>query len=460
MDETFPKKGKDATGMPRSWLVTALVTVVNFNMLGAGLARAQPQAVMIAPDQASHAQPQPAPTLRLTLEQARQQALANSKLLQLAALNVQSKGHATSAARADFFPKIVGNTVYLHFTDPLGRVLTTQNRPLLGIPSRTYPVNVVNQDSSFTSVVVLQPITDLLKVHEGVRIARADARIAQAQLDQGARELQSGVDQLYWGLLAALRIRGGVLEEYRGAQEFAKLGTIEARTALVEAEQGLQQVDVQVNDLQEQLDILLDLPTCTILELIEPPLPPPPVTCVDEAVSRALAASPLLREAAQNIAKAQAATHAAELDFVPSIVALGGFTNQMAASYIQQNFGYIGVMGSYTFVDWGKRRHTIKEREQLIGMATLKLRQTQDDVRQKALKAYRGLFESQRALSLAQSLVPLRKEAEAKAYTEAKAKPVGLLQASRARGVAEVDLVKADLAYRQAHIELMTLIGP
>ena len=88
--------------------------------------------------------------------------------------------------------------------------------------------------------------------------------------------MKSGIDQLYWGLLAAQRIRGGVLEGYRGAQEFAKLGTVEARTALVEAEQALQQVDVQVNDLQEQFDILLDLPTCTVLELFEPPLPRAP----------------------------------------------------------------------------------------------------------------------------------------------------------------------------------------
>jgi outer membrane protein len=443
--------------MPRSSLVTALVTGATIIALAGARAWAQPQAAMIAPQQAVNGA---APTTyRVTLEQARQQVLSNSKLLKLAALNVQSKGHATSAARADFFPKIVGNTLYLHFTDPLGKVITTKNHPVLGIPPMTVVANVANQDSSFTSVLVFQPITDLLKVRDGVRIAKADEQIAQAQLDQGARELQSGVEQLYWGLLAAQRIRGGVLQGYRGAQEFAKLGTVEARTALVEAEQGLQQVEVQVADLQEQFDILLDVPTCTVLELIEPPFPTPPVTCADDAIDRALAASPELREAAQNIAKAQAATHAAQLDFMPSIVAMGGFTNQTAASYIQQNFGYIGVMGSYTFVDWGKRRNIIQEREHLIGMATLKLRQTQDDIRQKTLKAYRGLFESHRALSLANGLVGLRKEAEAKAHSAAQTNPVGLLDASKARGVAEVDLVKADLAYRQAHVELSRLIG-
>ena len=106
--------------MPRSSLVTLLVTAVNVIVLGVAQAWAQQQqAAAILPEPAARAPV--ATTLRLTLEQARQQALANSKLLKLAALNVQSKGHATSAARADFFPKIVGNTVYLHFSDALGK---------------------------------------------------------------------------------------------------------------------------------------------------------------------------------------------------------------------------------------------------------------------------------------------------------------------------------------------------
>ena len=86
---------------------------------------------------------------------------------------------------ADYFPKIVGNTVYLHFTDPLGKVITTNNHSVLGIPPMTVAANVVNQDSSFTSVLVFQPITDLLTVRDGVRIAKADAQIAQLSSTKG-----------------------------------------------------------------------------------------------------------------------------------------------------------------------------------------------------------------------------------------------------------------------------------
>src|SRR5262249_8885548 len=158
----------------------------------------------------------------------------------------------------------------------------------------------------------------------------------------------SGVEQLFWGLRAVQRLRAGAAEGLRGAEMLAKTQTIEARTALVEAQQALQQVEKQLADLQEQLNGLLDLPLCTVLELVEPVLPILPVTCADEAVSQALAASPEIRQAQQTILKAHAAVAAGKLDYVPSVAAVAGVGNQSFASYIQDNFGYVGVIATYT----------------------------------------------------------------------------------------------------------------
>jgi outer membrane protein TolC len=69
---------------------------------------------------------------RLTLEEAKQRVVANSKLLALAATNVDAKGYATRALRANYFPQIVGNAVYFHFNDDLGTVLTTPGRHVNG----------------------------------------------------------------------------------------------------------------------------------------------------------------------------------------------------------------------------------------------------------------------------------------------------------------------------------------
>jgi outer membrane protein len=397
------------------------------------------------------------PAHRLTLEEAKERALAANKLLNLASLNAQAKAYAIKAARADYFPKVIGGVLYLHFNDQLGRVLTTQGRtfgPLLTFPPTSLEAAAFQQNSTFTTINAIQPITDLLKVRQGVKIAQADEQIAKAEQERGIRGLVSGAEQLYWGLLAARRIQKGAAEGVRGAEMLAQTGTLEGRTALVEARQALQQVEKQVADLQEQLNGLVDLPLCTTLDLVEPPLPVLAFRCVDEVIGLVLAASPEIKKAQQTIAKAQAGVAAGKLDYVPSIAAFGGYLNQQSMSYVQPNISYLGVVGTYTFVDWGKRRNTVRERQTMANMAALQFQQTEDEVRQKTQKAFREVAEMQQARQTAQEMLELRAEAEKKAGT-----PPAMMAAVKARMMAEVDLVKADLAYRQAYVQLMSLIG-
>src|SRR5262249_10292647 len=249
--------------------------------------------------------PQPV-VQRLTLEEAKQRVVANSKLLALAATNIDAKGYATRALRANYFPQIVGNAIYFHFNDDLGTIVTTpgrhvngpRGRPLINIASATINRPALNENSSLTTVAAVQPLTAWRKVRADVQAAGPDQEMAQAQLDKGRRELVSGTEQLFWGLLAVQRLRAGALEAVRGAEPLAQepSAPVEVRLALAEAQQALQQAEGQLADLQEQMTLLLDQPTCTQLELVEPAVPPVPVTCADEAVHLALATSPDVRE--------------------------------------------------------------------------------------------------------------------------------------------------------------------
>ena len=74
---------------------------------------------------------------------------------------------------------MIGSAVYFHFNDELGTVLTTPGRtvtgPLgrvtVGLPSATVNAAVLNQDSEFSTVAAVQPLTALLKVRQGVKAA-------------------------------------------------------------------------------------------------------------------------------------------------------------------------------------------------------------------------------------------------------------------------------------------------
>jgi outer membrane protein TolC len=442
----------------RYW--TALVSIAMGALPLAVVNGAPPQAQQAPPATSTNNHPAP-PVQHITLEEAKQRALKNSKLLTLAALNVRGKEFATKAVRADYFPKILGTALYFHFNDGLGDVVTLGRHlslphgvPLPSISPKAVDVDVFNQNSYLSTWYAAQPITALLKVRQGVVIGRADEHIAQAQWEAGARALASGVEQLYWGLVAAQRIKAGAQEAVAGGEQLAKLGTVEARTALVEARQALLTVNDQIADLQEQLNALLDQPACTKLEVEEPPFPLPPVTCGDDAASIAVAASPDVKEAAENVVKAHAAVKAAKVDYLPNVVVMGGYANQTVMDSVQQNIGYIGVMGNWNLFEWGKRKYVVRERDNLVAMASQKLQQTEDEVRQKALKAFREFQDDREALVLAEEKAKLKKEAQAQVE-----QPAEKFAAAKASMEAQVDAVKADLAYRIAYVKLMALLG-
>jgi len=339
-----------------------------------------------------------------------------------------------------------------------GRTISgPRGRPLLTFPPTSVEAAVLNQDSSLVGIFAAQPITDLLKVRQGVRIAQADQGIAQAQWEKGIRDLASGVEQLCWGVVAAEKLRAGVVKGLSAAEALAgKIKSLETRLTVVEARQDLHLVEKQLADLREQLNALLDLPLCTRVELVEPPMPVVSFHCADEVIPLALANAPEIREAAQTIAKADAAVRAGRLDYVPSLAIVGGYLNQTGASYMQQDIGFVGAFASFTIWDWGKRRNVIRERQSLRSAASLKLSSTEDDIRQKATKAVRELNETQEELKTSREMMELREEVLKKAMQGADI--TALRKASRDLAEAQVAYVKGELAFRQAHVQLMSLI--
>jgi outer membrane protein TolC len=446
----------------------------------------------------------------LTLEEARQLASNNNKALALARLNIQEKLHGVDAARKDYLPKLLGVDYYMHFNEPLGTVVAFRGRqiggvsvgpggilqlPTVTIPGRTISANVLNQDSNLATIMVAQPLTKLIAVNAAVQIARADSHAAQAQLDKGMRELLSGVAQAYHGLLGARRIDRAltlqiqVLEQLLSAQPNPAM-----KVGLVEARQGLAQVRGQEEQLRHLLNDLLDLPPCTILEPVDPLPGELPAHCAEDAAHLALVNSPEVREAEQDICKAQAALKVARMSFLPDVNVVGGFANQTIADYVQPDIGYVGVTGSWTLFEWGKKKNVLHQRHALIALAEQNLLVAKDKVQLAARKAFSSYQEAHEAFRLAGEMVEARKElekaarakvVEAKAATEkARAEAASLPEAARAlaekavaltaplqtiaemaafqasgdTSKAELEYLKAEISYRVAHAQLAALV--
>ena len=394
------------------------------------------------------------PARRLTLEEAKQLALADNKSLALAHLSIEEKRHIKAAAWKDYLPKILGNVTYLRFQDRLGSVLTTPNLGLgLGLAGTAVPTAVFQQNSTFTTALVAQPITKLIAVHAAVQIARADEDAARAQLDKGTRDLLSGVAQAYYALLGAQRIEAALVLQVQMLEDLVKKTPLPAlRVGLLEAQQGLVQVRGQVRDLTDQLNNLLELPPCTRLELVDPIPVEPPVRCADDAAQVALANNPEVIAAQQTVVKARAALRVARLDYVPDVLLIGGYQNQSALTIIQPNISFLGVSANYTFWEWGKRKNITNQRKTEIALAEQNVQVTMDKVQLEARKAYNSFEQAREAYQLAGAMVQARKEAEKTAVGPA------AMQAKADTARAELDYMKAEIAYRVAHAQLAAIL--
>jgi outer membrane protein TolC len=399
--------------------------------------------------------PAPPPVQRLTLQQAKELALQNKGLI-LARLNVDEKQLGISAAQKDYFPKLLASWTYFHFDNPLGQ-LTIANNGRFGIlpPGTIFKQTaVVNENAPIGILMAAQPITKLIAVNAAVQLARADANVAQAQLDKGTQELLSGVAQAYQGLLGALRIKAAIQLQVQTLDELVRIKPIpQLRIAQLEARQGLQQVQAQAQELTVQLNDLLGLPSCTATELVDPLPGLLPVRCADDAAQQAVANSPDIREAEQGIVKADAALKVARMAYIPDVNVIAGSADQHYADWMQHGFSFVGVTANLTLFEWGKKKDVVRQREALIAVASQNVAVVSDKVQLEARKAFVAYEQSREALQLAGEMAQARKDAEKGAAGEA------AMQAKADTAKAELEQMKAEIAYRVAHAKLAGMLG-
>jgi outer membrane protein TolC len=186
---------------------------------------------------------------------------------------------------------------------------------------------------------------------------------------------------------------------------------------------------------------------------LEPPVTPMEEISMKEAVDKATAANPEVVEAEQTVVKARAASRLSKLEYVPDVAVMGGYVyNGNALPLLPRDFSFIGLMGSYDLFDFGKREHTIRERNAQVSMAETALELTKAKVAAAVKNSYFEMDRSRQLSDLAHRLsaaIPLERTSYSKDDR-------GL---AIARAKVEVEMFQADLDYRQALAQLRTLMG-
>jgi outer membrane protein TolC len=182
----------------------------------------------------------------------------------------------------------------------------------------------------------------------------------------------------------------------------------------------------------------------TQLELVEPPQPAPPVSSLEEAISKALANSPEVREAQETIKKARAGRKIHKLSYWPNVNVMGGwiYQNEVLEIITEKNFGFAGVTVSLFEFEWGKKRRLNEQASLQVQLAERNLTVTEGKVALEAQKAYWTFERAREAHQSKRDIVRLRQQAQQGTSSST---------VTAALDQAKLDEMKAKLQYALAH---------
>ena len=416
----------------------------------------------------------------LTLEQAQTLALQHNTGLAAVRKHVEETQRQSSIAFSNYLPRIQTQALYLASNNTQGILLP---RGSLGyfanfggvFPPTDRTITQGGPDLFFTLTTVVQPVTQLFKIREGVGAARADEDAGRAGLSKAEQDVAFGVLQAYAGVLIAARRRDVARERVaadsmRVADQVAAVQSgsanaivaQQARVQLLQGRQELLAAEGDYDDLSYALTDATGLPPGTVLTLEVPPPELTPPAASGEYVESALRRNPDVLEAKALVDKTRHGVGAAKADYIPDVGVVGGNLYQSSVPFFPRSTFAIGAQASWTILDFGARRNAVEVSKAQLGQAEFNFDRVKGKVRGEVESAYRKVTRAQETVELAREAAALGTEASRLGAAAASA---GYAVATQARAAnadrleAEMNLLKAQLGYRVALAELEKAAG-
>jgi outer membrane protein TolC len=369
------------------------------------------------------------PTISLTLPRAIQMAMQNNRRLQLARLSVAESEAKRTIARSNYYPHISNESTALYLTELQGVIIPVGafgNSSATGpIPGNTLRLEqgALNAYTSGTGLV--QPLTQLFKIHSADRAAAADVRTTQINETDAENSISLLVHQMYFNILTAQAhlealkqaISAASVSEAESTQAVAEgksldVAELQAHAAYLDQQQSVLTQQLAIDDAMMQFDDVLGLPLGTRLILDGDSLEPAPqLPTRSEALVAVTTSNPKVLAARQAVEKAKAGVSAAREAYIPDISGLARYSYQSGVPFLVHNFGTFGGVVSYDLFDGGAREAKLKQAKIELQMAETQLQQTESEVSIQISAAYDKAEQLQQLVSVVDEALKVRMEA-------------------------------------------------
>ncbi|MEN6357633.1 MAG: TolC family protein [Armatimonadota bacterium] len=351
----------------------------------------------------------------LTLQQAIDTAIAGNRLLKNSSLDLSNANAEISTTRIKGRPSMAitaaGSQLLepVHFSFPQGIFGIFPGG--LVIPPTDTTVTSPATFSVIANATLMQPLTQLRRVHLGVRMQSAAAQISQEDWRSQRNSLVSNVKQLYYGLAQIRSAQDTVKESIKFLTELERFvndnvtnGTaletdlLEVQAKLARQQHELAILDSSYASTKEKMNVALGRDISTDFTITTVPDAAAPTKSLAEIQSQALESRPEVRQAKLKTQIASDDERSKRSESIPDVSLGVTYTRQQNIDVVPQELITAGIIATWQDpFDWGRKKLERSEKARIAEKANNGLQETKSQVLVDVNMKYRNL---QDALSL------------------------------------------------------------
>ncbi len=416
----------------------------------------------------------------ITLEDASNLAVENSRLLKMKGYQVAEKQAKVSESKVKYYPQATINSNYTYNTEVVSLTIPAGRFGSLPIGGNTislpgseavFPLTEKNLFSA--GVQVYQPITQIGKISQGVAVSKYDAKIIEKEADKARMQIKQAVEKLYFGILiseqqkleseakiAMLEIKMVDVESAVNSGKALESSELGIMASLADEQQTLLKTEIQLenyrSDFKQLTGIQEDEFSLAMVDFQISELG------VDKADSSTVKENVDIQIANFTQSKAKAGVKASNYTSLPDFGIVGGYDYQTGNYLYPTNHLYIGVALKWNLNDLTGNTYATKQRKIAHLQATENRLNVEETTVKEANKIERNIRQSLQLISVAQKVVDFRTkdfEVQQNRLDAGLILKSDFLGAKASLAKSQSDLLAAQLSYRLAVSEKQMLRG-
>jgi outer membrane protein TolC len=330
----------------------------------------------------------------LTLDQAIDLALRNNHAIKMAQLGIDKAEEDVAIARTSRLP-------LLHMYTLVSGNLAKNDIKIPNPAANQFPglgpfflLTQERKPSLVFAATVVQPLSQQYRIGLGIKLQRVSEQMAEAKFRQQKNETIDQVKKTYYAILQTRSALGSLDQAVRSYQELdrvtgdyvvqqiaLKADHLVVQTRLAKAQYDQLELSNRLITQKEQLNSLLGREVAYEFEVTDAPAFISVQTNLVAARKVALEHRPELQQARLTVEQAMLARRIKKSEYIPDVSA--GFTYLTPRNFpsaIPREFANVGVIVSWEFFDWGRKKHQLAAIDSTIEQAKNGLREMENQV--------------------------------------------------------------------------------